>query len=89
MVRPRWKGPFIGNLVLPTDSSVHIRTDSRMSTILPSFVGRTFEIHNGQHYIPIKISETMVGHRLGEFAITKKPVIHKKKEDKSKQKGKK
>jgi len=52
---------------------------SRRSTILPQFVGLKFQIHNGMKFIPITVSEEMIGHRFGEFALTRKPVVHKEK----------
>lgn len=53
-----------------------LRTDVRQCTILPSFVGQTFHVHNGRDYIGVLITEDMIGHRLGEFAHTKKPCIY-------------
>lgn len=46
-----------------------VRTQARAATILPNFVGITFEVHNGRDYIPVTITEDMVGHKLGEFAM--------------------
>jgi len=48
-----------------------VKTWSRRSTILPEFVGLTFAVHNGKNFIPVYVSENMVGHRLGEFAPTR------------------
>ena len=48
-----------------------IKTWSRRSTILPQFVGLTFQVHNGNKFIPVHVSEEMVGHKLGEFAPTR------------------
>jgi small subunit ribosomal protein S19 len=48
-----------------------IKTWSRRSTILPEFVGKTFAVHNGKKFIPVFVSENMVGHKLGEFAPTR------------------
>jgi small subunit ribosomal protein S19 len=48
-----------------------LRTWSRRSTILPEFVGHTLAVHNGKKFIPVYITENMVGHRLGEFALTR------------------
>ncbi|KAI3660186.1 hypothetical protein MP638_004460 [Amoeboaphelidium occidentale] len=53
-----------------------IRTHVRNCTILPTFIGQTFHVHNGKDYIAVKVTEEMVGHRLGEFAPTKKPAIY-------------
>lgn len=54
-----------------TSSRKPLRTWSRNSVIIPDFVGLTFEIHNGKNFIPVHITENMVGHRLGEFAPTR------------------
>ena len=48
-----------------------VKTWSRRSTITPDFVGHTFAVHNGNKFIPIYVSENMVGHKLGEFAVTR------------------
>jgi small subunit ribosomal protein S19 len=53
-----------------------IKTWSRRSMITPDFVGLTFHVHNGKLFMPVFITENMVGHRLGEFAPTRKPVVH-------------
>ena len=78
MSRSVWKGPFVDpSLIkkvekLKTQSSpTPIKTWSRKSTIIPEFVGISFLIHNGKKFIPIKISEEMVGHKLGEFSPTR------------------
>jgi ribosomal protein S19 len=52
----------------PQDKVPPVRTQARSATILPNFVGLTFEIHNGKDYVPITITEDMVGHKLGEFS---------------------
>jgi small subunit ribosomal protein S19 len=57
-----------------------INTTSRASTILPDFIGCRFGVHNGKDYVNIEVKEAMVGHRLGEFALTKKQAEHKKKD---------
>lgn len=62
-----------------------IKTKCRNVTILPSFVSHTFHVHNGKSYYPVRITEEMVGHRLGEFAFTKKPSKFPVSADKSKQ----
>ena len=49
-----------------------IKTYSRRSTIFPSFVGHTFAVHNGHEFIPVYVTEEMVGHKLGEFSATRK-----------------
>ncbi len=75
MTRSVWKGPFIdGYLLKKAEASrasgrnMVIRTWSRRSTILPQFVGLTFGVHNGQKFIPVLVTENMVGHKFGEFA---------------------
>ncbi|RKP11014.1 hypothetical protein THASP1DRAFT_12066 [Thamnocephalis sphaerospora] len=75
MPRSVWKGPFfVGfqNLRQHMVSGTPIKTDKRACTILPSFVGLKFQIHNGKDYVPITITEEMVGHKLGEFSPTRK-----------------
>ena len=53
-----------------------IRTWSRRSMVTPDMVGHTLHVHNGKLFMPVFITENMVGHRLGEFAPTRKPVVH-------------
>ena len=72
------KGPFVDQHLLDKVESARavsdkrpIRTWSRRSTILPDFVGLTIAVHNGKQHVPVYISENMVGHKLGEFAITR------------------
>jgi len=57
--------------VLESGKKTPIKTWSRRSTITPEMVGLTFEVHNGRKHIPVYIMEAMVGHRLGEFALTR------------------
>jgi len=78
MSRAVWKGPFVDpNLIKKVEklkdqsNKPPIKTWSRKSTIIPEFVGFSFLIHNGKKFIPIKISEEMVGHKLGEFSPTR------------------
>ena len=78
MSRSVWKGPFVDPSLLKkaekqrlSGNSVPIKTWSRKSTIIPEFIGISFLIHNGKKFIPIKISEEMVGHKLGEFSPTR------------------
>ena len=78
MVRSVWKGPFVdGYLLKKAEASSRasrptpIKTWSRRSTILPQFVGLTFQVHNGKTFVPVNVSEEMVGHKLGEFAPTR------------------
>ena len=78
MSRSVWKGPFVDpslikkveNLKNQSNKSP-IKTWSRRSTIIPEFIGVSFLIYNGKKFIPIKISEEMVGHKLGEFSPTR------------------
>ena len=78
MTRSVWKGPFVdGYLLKKVDEASAssrksvIKTWSRRSTILPQFVGLTFGVHNGKKFIPVLITEDMVGHKLGEFSPTR------------------
>ena len=78
MARSVWKGPFIDGYLIKKADKVResgrndvIKTWSRRSTILPQFVGLTFGVHNGSKFIPVSVSEEMVGHKLGEFAPTR------------------
>ena len=78
MARSVWKGPFVELSLLKkaqeqqeTSSNKPIKTWSRRSTILPQFVGLTFNVYNGHKFIPVSVSEEMVGHKLGEFAPTR------------------
>ena len=83
MTRSIWKGPFVDpnlikkvNLQREKSSKNPIKTWSRKSTIIPDFVGISFLVHNGLKFIPITISEDMVGHKLGEFSPTRKFAGH-------------
>ena len=78
MPRSVWKGPFFDSYLLKKAEAVQnsgrkdvIKTWSRRSTILPQFVGTTFGVHNGKKFIPVYVTENMVGHKLGEFAPTR------------------
>ena len=78
MARSVWKGPFVDpSLIKKVEkmkdqiNKTPIKTWSRKSTIIPEFVGTSFLIYNGKKFIPIKISEEMVGHKLGEFSPTR------------------
>ena len=83
MSRAVWKGPFVEeSLIKKVDKQKNetykkpIKTWSRKSTIIPDFVGVSFLIYNGKKFIPITISEDMVGHKLGEFAPTRQFAGH-------------
>jgi small subunit ribosomal protein S19 len=76
--RSVWKGPFFDRYLLKKAevaqaSGRHdvIKTWSRRSTVLPQFVGLTFGVHNGKKFVPVYVSENMVGHKFGEFAPTR------------------
>ena len=78
MTRSVWKGPFVDGYLLDKaekakQSGRHevIKTWSRRSTILPQFVGLTFGVYNGKKFIPVLVSENMIGHKFGEFAPTR------------------
>lgn len=78
MARSVWKGPFVDLHLLKKAEDAQdngargvIKTWSRRSTILPQFVGLTFSVYNGHKFIPVTVSEEMVGHKLGEFAPTR------------------
>ena len=79
MSRSLKKGPFAdASLLKKVDAQVAsgskqvIKTWSRRSTIFPSFVGHTFAVHDGRKHVPVYVTEDMVGHKLGEFALTRK-----------------
>jgi len=78
MPRSLKKGPYIDPKLMKkaqearkTDSRKVIKTWSRRSTIIPDFVGLTFAVHNGKKFIPVFVTENMVGHKLGEFSPTR------------------
>jgi small subunit ribosomal protein S19 len=78
MSRSIWKGPFVDGHLLKkvqkaSESSRNevIKTWSRRSTILPEFIGLSFAVHNGKKFIPVNVTEDMVGHKLGEFSPTR------------------
>jgi len=78
MTRSVWKGPFVdGYLLKKADNALSsgrkdvIKTWSRRSTIMPQFVGLTFNVYNGRKFVPVSVNEDMVGMKLGEFAPTR------------------
>ena len=78
MARSSKKGPFVDqHLVKKVEAATAnrdkrpIKTWSRRSTVLPEFVGLTIAIHNGKQHLPVYITDNMVGHKLGEFALTR------------------
>ena len=79
MARSLKKGPFVDDSLMKKVVAMNkenkktvIKTWSRRSTIFPEFVGHTIAVHNGKDFIPVYITEEMVGHKLGEFALTRK-----------------
>ena len=78
MARAVWKGPFVEESLIKkvekqktNPKKIPIKTWSRKSTIIPEFIGVSFLIYNGKKFIPVTISEDMVGHKLGEFSPTR------------------
>ena len=80
MSRSLKKGPFVDHqlmkkvIALADDdkrASKVIKTWSRRSTIVPEFIGLTFAVHNGKKFIPVYVTDNMIGHKLGEFALTR------------------
>lgn len=79
MARSSKKKPYVFERLLAkveklneSGSKEVIKTWSRRSTIYPAFIGHTFAVHNGKEFIPVYVTEDMVGHKLGEFALTRK-----------------
>ena len=78
MPRSIWKGPFVDGYLLKKAEAIRaagrnnvIKTWSRRSTVLPQFVGLTFGVYNGHKFIPVLVTEDMIGHKLGEFSPTR------------------
>ena len=78
MSRSIWKGPFVDITLMKKAEKVSesgrkevIKTWSRRSTIIPQFVGLTFGVYNGIKFVPVLVTENMVGHKLGEFSPTR------------------
>jgi small subunit ribosomal protein S19 len=78
MARSVKKGPFVQDSLMKRVQTMNaksekkvVKTWSRASTVLPDFVGHTFAVHNGNKFIPVYVTENMVGHKLGEFAPTR------------------
>ena len=78
MARSVWKGPFVDGFLIKkvqklieSGSSQIVQTWSGRSTIIPMFVGFTFAVHNGNKFIPVSVTEEMVGRKLGEFSPTR------------------
>jgi small subunit ribosomal protein S19 len=86
MSRSSKKGPFLDprlerklDKLVGSNSNKPVKTWARGSTISPRMVGMKFEVHNGRHFIEVFVTESMVGHKLGEFALTRKFNGHSKK----------
>jgi small subunit ribosomal protein S19 len=78
MSRSVWKGPFVDGYLLKKAEEAQsggrkgvIKTWSRRSTVMPQFIGLTFGVYNGKKFVPVLVSEDMVGHKLGEFSPTR------------------
>jgi small subunit ribosomal protein S19 len=80
MARSLKKGPFVEESLMKkvmtvqddsNKSSKVIKTWSRRSTIVPEFIGLTFAVHNGKKFIPVYVTDNMIGHKLGEFSMTR------------------
>lgn len=78
MARAIWKGPFVDPSLLDKVKKMSasgkksiIKTRSRRSSIIPKFIGFTFNVYNGKKYVPVQVSDNMIGHKLGEFAPTR------------------
>ena len=83
MGRSLKKGPYVDEKLVARVEEMNrsrqkkvLKTWSRRSTILPEFVGHTMAVHNGRKFIPVYVTENMVGHRLGEFALTRQFRAH-------------
>lgn len=83
MARSLKKGPYVHEKLLKRVKALNekgkkevLKTWSRRSTIFPDFIGHTFAVHNGRDFIPVYVTEDMVGHKLGEFAATRKFTGH-------------
>lgn len=90
MSRVKWKGPYVNKKLLKKIKNTtfitknNIQTISKSSTLLPKFIGLTLKVYNGKTFVIIKITEEMIGHKLGEFVLTRKQFSYKKKKTKKK-----
>ena len=92
MSRSLKKGPYIDEKLqkkVLAGTSKTIKTWSRSATITPEMIGFTFEVHNGKEFIPVRVTEDMVGHKLGEFSPTTKFSRHGGRMQKEQEQGKK
>ena len=85
MPRSLKKGPFVASYVMDKVEEMNssgkkdiIKTWSRSTTILPNMIGHTFAVYNGRQHLPVFVSDQMIGHKLGEFAHTRKAYSYKK-----------
>nr|YP_009495523.1 ribosomal protein S19 [Psammoneis japonica]AWQ64253.1 ribosomal protein S19 [Psammoneis japonica] len=84
MTRVKWKGPYVELKSLPNSNNISnklkntVQTITRNSEIVPSFVGITFNIHNGKTFLKLTVTEEMIGHKFGEFSPTRKKFSFKK-----------
>jgi small subunit ribosomal protein S19 len=92
VARSVWKGPFVDGYLIKKAQAAQqsgrrdpVKTWSRRSTIIPDFVGVTFAVHNGRKFIPVFVTEEMIGHKLGEFSPTR--TFHGHAGDRKVQKG--
>ena len=83
MARSLKKGPYVAKSLMKKIQKLNaenkkevVKTWSRRSTIFPEFIGHTIAVHNGREFIPVYITEEMVGHKLGEFSLTRKFTGH-------------
>ncbi len=89
MARSIKKGPFVDDHLMAKVEKLNeeekkqvVKTWSRRSMILPDFIGHTFAVHNGRKFVPVYVTENMVGHKLGEFSPTRTYRGHKEKKKK-------
>lgn len=75
MTRSKWRGPFLNIKTIKNKKA----TASRNSSIAPSCVGLTYDVYNGKTYIEVTVTESMVGHKFGEFSFTRAKYVYKKK----------
>jgi small subunit ribosomal protein S19 len=83
MARSVRKGPYVEASLLDKIAKLNrsgkreiVKTWSRRSMVIPDMIGHTFHVHNGRLFMPVFVTENMIGHRLGEFAPTRKPPVH-------------
>ena len=86
MSRSKWKGPYINPKYLQklndNIKKQHVFLMSKNSEIIPKFLGLTFKVHNGKSYVELTITDSMIGHKFGEFVFTRAKFLFKKKKSK-------